>query len=255
MEHDFSFRSHSPTERTGESISATSPTTPAKDSDFSASNRGGSGESNHRFKPMSNKALLSSSPLKSTIFDSNKSNTGLKDGDGSLEVSGGGKEEIVRRTMEPVWNHNCQTKTEIEIENQNCESVRNHSTRIGEIENENRWNRIEMDSITAWFVVGLFSATFVCSAVTQLIDTYTNSSANPLWFQLVGTALGVVHDLDSMFFILMVSDVMDFFASARLMHTATDIYVMEVLFGGLMQIVVYLTGDNLYIYIPQNQGC
>ncbi|CAL5332137.1 unnamed protein product [Camellia sinensis] len=53
--------------------------------------------------------------------------------------------------------------------------------------------RREMDSITAWFVVGLFSATFVCSAVTQLIDTYTNSSANPLWFQLVGTALGVVH--------------------------------------------------------------
>lgn len=53
-----------------------------------------------------------------------------------------------------------------------------------------------------------------------------------------------------MFFILMVSDVMDFFASARLMHTAADIYVMEVLFGGLMQIVVYLTGDNLYIYIP-----
>ncbi|CAL5383455.1 unnamed protein product [Camellia sinensis] len=45
--------------------------------------------------------------------------------------------------------------------------------------------KIQMDSITAWFVVGLFSATFVCSAVTQLIDTYTNSSANPLWFQLV----------------------------------------------------------------------
>ncbi|GMP44718.1 hypothetical protein CsSME_00013524 [Camellia sinensis var. sinensis] len=81
----------------------------------------------------------------------------------------------------------------------------------------------KMDSTTAWFLVA------------QLIYTSTNSSIYLLLFQFIGTTLGVVH--------------LTFFAFAHLMHTVANIYVVEVLFGGLMQIMVYLTGDDLYICI------